>query len=292
MKKLPLILTLTCAVLMTLAVIPVFGQYSLSPDTTAKAPQDTTATPVDSAKTDSTQQDLDAAPRKVNENDIPAADEVVPEAKNVPTTGVVAQANTWLKRLLFRGKLDATEIGAYAQYQLTEWGEKVGSYGNVQARLTIYYLGSSEWQGRDAEWLQAVFQTVEGEPTTVEYDLIVPSASEIKQVYRTFYRVDGGELQSITLGTGGDQPDFDAADQPTDEGTDRIRLYSGAYDVEKSRGTAINGGQVVLYHSKSVLPLGLVRLGYGDEALTLIGTGSDAAARFDAPPPAGSTSGE
>jgi hypothetical protein len=41
----------------------------------------------------------------------------------------------------------------------------------------------------------------------------------------------------------------------------------------------------MMYRDGDVKPLGLVRLGYGDEALTLIDHGSDARPRFYVPPP-------
>ncbi len=40
-----------------------------------------------------------------------------------------------------------------------------------------------------------------------------------------------------------------------------------------------------MYRNADVKPLGLVRLGYGDQALTLTDHGSDARPRFYVPPP-------
>jgi hypothetical protein len=139
--------------------------------------------------------------------------------------------------------------------------------------------------GRDAEWMQAVYQTVEGEPTTVEYDLIVPSSSDIKKIHRILYRVDGGDIKGTDLSVASTELDYDAADSPTEEGAEQIKLYSGTFTVNKYRGSGTDGAAVVIYRSKTVPPLDIVRLGYGDEGLTLIGTGSDAAPRFDVAPP-------
>lgn len=277
MKPLYLLATLCCIALLIGTAHRTYAQYDLSPDTTKPEMQDAAQVAADSLKADSTREDT-ARLERADEN----ANPVVTAA---PTAGVVAQANTWLRRLLYRGALDATEIGAYAQYQLTPWDEKVGSYGPVEARLTVYYLGTSEWMGRDAEWLQAVYQTLEGEETMVEYDLIVPSSSEIKTVHRILYRVDRGEVKSMSFALPADQMDYDAADKPADEGAEQIKLYSGTYTIEKFRGSGTDGAGVVIYRSKTVPPLDVVRLGYGDEGLTLTGTGSDAAPRFDVPPP-------
>jgi len=291
MKTISLLVALWGVVLLSCAVPSAYGQYDLTPtpDSTHVVSKDSTKLPADSLKADSAKQDTEKQdsekPKGLNQNEIPAAGDTVPEVSEAPNSGIVPTANMWLRRLLYRGTLDASEIGAYAQYQITPWDEKVGSYGAVEARLTVYYLGTSEWMGRDAEWLQAVYQTVEGEPTTVEYDLIVPSASPIKTIHRALYRVDGGETKSVNLGMSADQLDYDAADKPAEEGTEQIKLYSGTFTVDKLRGSGTDGSNVVMYRSKTVPPLDMVRLGYGDMGLTLTGTGSDAAPRWDVPPP-------
>ncbi|HEY3294895.1 MAG TPA: hypothetical protein VGL38_05620 [bacterium] len=291
MKKTLLFAIFCCAVLLALGTRTAYAQYDLTPDTAQVAVPDTThPVPADSLKPDSAGGNAanpdSEKPRQLNNDDeIPAAPDTVPTVTAAPNSGAVALANLWLRRLLYRGHLNATEIGAYAQYQLTPWDEKVGSYGAVEARLTVYYLGSSEWMGRDAEWLQAVFQTVEGEPTTVEYDLIVPSAGDIKTVHRALYRVDGGELKALSFALPNNELDYDAADKPTEEGQDQLKLYSGTFAVSKFRGSGTDGATVMCYRSSTVPPLDVVRLGYGDAGLTLTGTGSDAAPRLDVPAP-------
>jgi hypothetical protein len=288
MKTIHLMAVLCGLLLIVNATRPAYGQYDLSPDTTGvvdttkSAPLDTTGVVEDTTQAD-TGNVLKS--KLQDDNDIPAEDETPTAASAQKSSGIEATANEWLKRMLYRGELNATEIGAYAEYQLTAWDEKVGSYGPVEARLTVSYLGSSEWMGRDAEWLQAVFQTVDAEPTTVEYDLIVPSSSQIKHVDRALYRVNDGDLKELSFAAEPGQVDYDAADNPVEEGVEQIRLYTGTYDVEKFRGSGATAAKVLIYRSKDVPPLGIVRLGYGDEGLTLTDTGSDATPRLDVPPP-------
>jgi len=85
-----------------------------------------------------------------------------------PDAMVVAKANLWIRRLLFRGWLDTSHIGAFARYQLTSWSPGIGSYGPIDARITVYYLGPTAWLGNDAEWLQVAVQTLNEEPTLIE----------------------------------------------------------------------------------------------------------------------------
>jgi hypothetical protein len=192
-------------------------------------------------------------------------------------------AQRWVKRLLFRGELDSKVIGAYAQYQLTSWSEAGGSFGPIHARVTAAYLGTTRWQDKSAEWLQAVFQSVESEPALVEFDLTVPSGMSVREVYQAYYRVNRGVIRSISFSAPAGSMDPDSSDRPAAEGAEEVRLYSGTYQTEKFRGTGEGGFDVVIYRSPSVPPLGIVRLGYGDEGLTYTGGGNDAAARFVAP---------
>jgi hypothetical protein len=246
----------------------------------AKAVSDSSKAVTDSAKAaaDTTQ----AKPaRKIFQFESPETEAAVNPAE------VLKEANRWLTRMLFRGSFDATQIGAYASYQLTAWSDGTGSYGPVEARFTIYYLGSSTWEGKDAEWLQAVYTSMDAEPTTIEYDLIVPAGNEIKTISRALYRVDHGELRAINLAPDPNSPNVDASDKPASEGAEDLKLFSGMYQTEKYHGLGDGGVEVFAYKSNATPPLNLVRLGYGDEAMTLTSAGSDAAPRFDAPPPPG-----
>ncbi|MFZ5432657.1 MAG: hypothetical protein ACOZB3_02675 [Calditrichota bacterium] len=237
----------------------VWGQYIL--------PQDT-------ARIDTTQ--------KVEQ---PVQEESLAPETIVPPMSVLEDANTWLRRALFRGTLDATHIGAYAQYQITAWREGIGSYGPVLARLTIYYLGSSEWKGRDAEWLQAVYRTMDDVPTTVEYDLIVPSSSKIDEINRLLYRVDHDEIHSTSLAVKEGQLDYDIADQPVLVSEETVHLYADTFNTEKYRGSGFNGAEVVLYKVDKLPPLGFVMMGYGERGMVYTGGGSDATPRMNVPPP-------
>jgi hypothetical protein len=271
------------------SIQPARAQFEPDRDQIKTTPYDTTkqvaadSAESDSATADSTKTKVTAPTGRTGEE----------EGGNVNLTdAAVAAANKWVRRILYRGSFDATHIGAYAQYQLTSWDEAVGSFGPVEGKLAVYYLGTSEWMGKDAEWLQLVYQSVDAEPTMVYYDLLVPSASSVKQIYRALYRVDDGQLKTANFAFPADQLDYDAADKPSEDGVETVRLYSGMYETEKSRGAGAEGSVVVIYASKDVPPLGIVRLGYGDACMTLISKGLDAAPRFDVPAPpsaAGST---
>lgn len=202
-----------------------------------------------------------------------------------PAQLALEQGNLWLRRLLFRSHPDYTLVGAYTRYQLTDWREGIGSHGPVKAKLTVYYLGSSAWMGEDAEWLQAVYQTADAEPVRVEYDLLVPSARSIKEVFRLLYRIDRGELATASLALPEGTFDYDTGDKPRAEGLERVELYSGDYPTHRFRGSGFNGAEVLIYVGDDLPPLGIVRLGYGNEGLTVTGTGVELTPRFDVPPP-------
>ena len=222
------------------------------------------------------------------ENVLPP-DSVTPTApageQTTPTENVLEQANTWLRRLLFRGELNSSHIGAYAQYQLTAWREGIGSHGPVLAQLTVYALGPTEYLGEDAEWLQAVYRTMDGEPTVVEYDLTVPPVSKVEKVFRLLCRVDHGETHSTSLAIPEGQVDYDIADRTIPISEEEMRLYSGTYRTRVLRGSGFNGAPVVIYKTDELPPFGVVILGYGEQGLTYIGGGRDGAPVFSVPPP-------
>jgi hypothetical protein len=202
-----------------------------------------------------------------------------------PDETLYKEALLWLKRLLFRGTFDARSIGAYARYQLTAWNEALGSSGAIQARLSVYYLGTTEWMGRDAEWMQAVYEVPGQEPGKVEFDLVLPQSAEIREIFRIVYRIDDGDLKSTELKPDPNALDYDAEDRPESEGSEDVRLFSGMYETEKFRGAGSDGATVIIYKSKSVPPMGVVKLGYGNLGLTLTDKGLDGSQRFEVPPP-------
>jgi hypothetical protein len=198
---------------------------------------------------------------------------------------LIGRAHQWMLRLLYRGKLDASHIGAYSRYQLTAWDATAGSFGPVEARIGVYYLGQTEWEGKDAEWLQAVYETMEDDPQQIEYDIIAARQGEKLQIDRILYRVDGGELQTLEVSVMAKQANVDASDRPMNDGAEQLDLYFGTFDTDKYVGAGLAGEEVIMYRNADVKPLNLVRLAYGDEALTLTDQGSDARPRFYVPPP-------
>jgi hypothetical protein len=237
------------------------AQYILPQDTMQKAAEDSVAAPP--PHEESTAEDsVEAAPAKISE------------------TALTAMAQTWVRRLLYRGALETKVVGAYAQYQLTAWSEISGSFGPVEARVTVSYLGSTKYKEKNAEWLQAIFQTMESEPQLVEFDLTVPAVPELRTVYQVYYRLNKGLIRETSFSLPEGAVDPDSSDRPVSEGADQVKLYAGTYEAEKYRGTGEGGVEVVIYRSPEVPPLGTVRLGYGDQGLTLTGSGDDAAPRF------------
>jgi len=223
-------------------------------------------------------------PEQEQENVLPP-DSVAPTESAQPAENVLEQANTWLRRILFRGELNSSYVGAYAQYQITSWREGIGSYGPVLAQMTVYSLGSTEYLGQDAEWLQAVYRTMDGEPTVIEYDLTVPPTAKVEKVYRALCRVDHGETRAVSLALPENQTDYDVADQATQMGEEEVRLYSGTYRTRVMRGSGFHGAPVVIYKSDDLPPLGIVVMGYGEQGMTYIGGGRDGTPVFPVPPP-------
>ncbi|MBI5059747.1 hypothetical protein HZB60_08210 [candidate division KSB1 bacterium] len=246
--------------------------------------------PLDSAKTDSVtpppvksrlQQAIEAGER--------AAEEVGTDSvrSDPASTGRIAleKAQKWVRRLFYRGWLNPTVIGGFSTYQLTFWGEGTGSYGPVDAKLTVQYLGPTEWMGKDAEWLQAAYYTMESDPELIEFDLIVPARQKITEVYRALYRIDRGELQAMTFGLPAGQIDMDAVDRPLEAGQKSVKVYAGTFDCATYRGTGDVGAEVIVSRSSDVMPLEIVVLGYGDEGLTFSANGANVTPRFKSPPP-------
>ena len=208
-----------------------------------------------------------------------------PKLGKEPYAAQLQLANSWVRRLLFRGWLDTSHIGAFARYQLTAWSQGIGSYGPIEARITAYYLGQTEWMGNDAEWLQFAVQTMDEEPILIEYDLIVPSKQKVDEIYRALYRVDRDEVKAVDLNLPENVLDYDKSDQPSEEGLEDLEFYSGIFETEVFHGSGTNGADVYIYRADKMPPFGIVVLGYGDEGLTFTSSGNDASPRFYVPPP-------
>jgi hypothetical protein len=258
----------------------VYAQYGdeNEPDTT------NTAVKADSAQADSIKADTIKAKTKEAAEGEEGGGEQEGATKPNFAAGNVEKAHEWLRRLLFRGWLNTTQIGAYSQYQLTEWSETTGSVGPVLARIFVVYLGTSSWLGKNAEWLQLVFQSMDEEPVKVEYDILLPPSIRITEVYRVLFRVDGGELKPLVLNLPPDQLDYDRVDVPVSTGEENLELYSGTYKTEKFAGSGTNGSMVTIYKG-DLQPLGIVRMGYGNQGLTVMSHGSNPEPRFNVPPP-------
>lgn len=267
---------LLIAILLAGSVRPSLAQYILPYDTLN---QDTVVSDT-VAKTDTIDvEDIDESASPAEPPRKRGAEPADPHAAQIRL------ADMWVRRLLFRGWLDTSHIGAFARYQLTSWSQGIGSYGPIEARITVYYLGSTEWMGKDAEWLQVAVQTINDEPILIEYDLIVPSKPKVDEVYRVLYRVDRDEVKTGSFNLPENIVDYDQLDMPSAEGTEDLEFYSGIYQTEVFHGSGTNGADVYIYRAEKLPPLGIVVLGYGNEGLTFTSSGSDAAPRFYSPPP-------
>ena len=153
------------------------------------------------------------------------------------------------------------------------------------AQITIQYLGSLTWLGKDAEWLQASVRVLDEEETNIDYDLIVPSAEKVTDIYRVLYRIDRGNIQTGSFVLPETVVDYDKIDQPQELDPKEIRLFAGTYETKVFSGSGSYGANVYIYRAQPLPPLGIVILGYGNYGLTLKKTGSNAAPRMNIPPP-------
>ena len=256
------LLYFACLCLIVLGAMTwVHAQYILPQDTIQQIEEDTAAVPP--PRGESTLEDsIEAAPPQITEKDL------------------ANMAQTWVKRLLFRGTLETKVIGAYARYQLTAWSEISGSFGPVEARVTVSYLGSTQHAGKKAEWLQAIFQTVESDPQLVEFDLTVPATPNVREVYQAFHRINNGAIREISFSSPDGTVDPDSSDHPVSEGVEQVRLFVGSYESEKFHGVGSGGVDVVVYRSAEIPPVSIIRLGYGNQGLTYTGGDMDAVPRF------------
>lgn len=241
----------------------------------------------------------DSADAKVDGSDNSDADTATPRRKRyeseetaaAPDTSIeqraIRTAQLWLRRLLYRGWINPTIIGAYSTYQLTDWSEATGSYGAVEGKLTIHYLGPTEWVGKDAESFQAAFQSMDEENNLIEFDLILPANQKITESYRTLMRVNRAELRVSSLALPASQIDFDVLDRPVEDGARSLKLYAGTFETTVYRGSGDDGSAVVIYRAKNIAPIEVAALGFGEQALTFASTGSNVVPRFKVPPPPG-----
>ncbi len=189
-------------------------------------------------------------------------------------------ATTWVRRLLLRGWMNPTTIGAYATYSLTSWSEGTGSYGPVEARVTMHYLGPAEWLNKEAETLQAAVQFMDAEQTLIEYDFVLPATQRVTEIYRALYRVDRGDVLPTKLELDPGQLDYDAVDKPVTAGRRIMKVYAGEFDTEMYRGSGTDGSEVIIFRSAAVPPLEILVLGYGNEGLTYSSGGNNPTPRF------------
>jgi hypothetical protein len=230
----------------------------------------------------------EAEPSNIEAND-DAATPPVSRGEYTPTIEDVAigTAKTWLRRLLYRGWVNPTIIGAYSTYQLTDWSEATGSYGGVEGRLTIHYLGPIEWMGRDAESFQAAFQALDEESNLVEFDLILPATQRVSEIFRSLMRVNRGDLRPTSFALPEGIVDYDVLDRALEAGKRDLKIYAGTFETELYRGSGTDGSEVLIHRAAKIAPLEIAILGYGAQALTYSSSGSNVVPRFRVPPTPG-----
>lgn len=210
-------------------------------------------------------------------------EEAVPEVAPGPPAADLAKR--WTRRLLLRGVLNTNHIGAFAEYQLTDWSLATGSGGPIRAYLKVVYLGPIIFLGEDAEWVQVSVRVLGEVDKRVAFDFLLPTSAEQFLPLRTLVREEGQALREISFALPAGRADYDALDNPRDVGEETVELSHGKYYCGHFRGSGEDGAPVDLFLSPEVSPYGIVVMGYGDEGLTLIRKGADATPLFDVPPP-------
>lgn len=195
------------------------------------------------------------------------------------------QALTWVRRLIYRGYLDDQTSGTSATYALTGWNETSGPYGSVIAHVTVVYLGSVSWVGKPAEWFQATYKSLDKERPSVDFDLVLAAGDKLGEAYRALWRLNKEELSAFSFALPGNEFDYDREDQPRAGEQTNLKLYSGDFPVTKYLGSGANGAKVIAYRGTDVPPLGLVRLGYGNNSLNLRDRASDVLPKLQVPLP-------
>ncbi|MBK6765782.1 MAG: hypothetical protein IPG71_05440 [bacterium] len=232
---------------------------------------------VDSLEVDTTAADSLRAPA-------PAA--VSEEAQTAAMLSKVqADAQKWVRRLLYRGYFDDEDSGVSAVYALTAWKESSGPYGPVLAHVTVTYLGAVSWLGNPAAWIQATYRSFEPGRPTVDFDIIVGTGEKLGDVYRGLWRVNKDELSAVNFKIPPGELDVDRQDQPRSEEQMELKLYAGTFPVTVYRGSGTEGEKVVAYRGAEIPPLSLVRLCYGTYCLNLRDRASDVEPKLQVPLP-------
>jgi hypothetical protein len=213
----------------------------------------------------------------------PILEEAPPET--VATTSPYNLAKLWTRRLLLRGVLNTNHIGAYAEYQMTDWSLAGGSMGPVELNLKVVYLGPVSFMGQDADWVQVSALVLGETDTKIIFDFLLPSGDKHEGPLRSLAEEEGHPVREISFALPAGAPDYDALDNPRDIGEKLVELSHGKYPCRHFVGSGDNGEQVDLFLSPQVDPYGIVVMGYGDQGLTLTGKGSDATPLLDVPPP-------
>ena len=210
-------------------------------------------------------------------------EEAAPEIP--PGPSALDLAKLWTRRLLFRGVLNTNHIGAFAEYQLTNWSHATGSAGPIQFYLKVVYLGPVIFLGQDAEWVQASVRVLGEADERVLFDFLLPVAGKRGLPLRVLLKEGSEPLREISFALPAGSADYDALDNPRDVGEELIELSHGKYYCSHFRGSGDNGAEVHLFLSPEVNPYGVVVMGYGAAGITLIRKGADATPLLEVPPP-------
>ncbi len=194
-------------------------------------------------------------------------------------------AKLWARRLLLRGILNTNIIGAWAEYQLTDWSLVRGSHGPIKLYLKIVYLGPILFLGEDAEWVQASVRVLDKMDKRLKFDFILPSSEGSALPVRALVKQEGEELREISFALDTKHVDYDALDNPRYVEEKIVELSHGKYTCGHFRGSGDDGARVELFLSPDVSPYGVVVMGYGTQGLTLIHKDTDATPLLDVPPP-------
>jgi len=194
-------------------------------------------------------------------------------------------AKLWMRRLLVRGVLNTNHIGGFAEYQLTDWSSAAGSMGPIRLNMKVVYLGSTLFNGQDAEWVQAVVRVFGESDKRIAFDFVLPSNKERSLPLRALVKGESEPLREISFAASSSGLDYDAMDSPRDMGEAVVELSHGKYLCHHFRGSGDNGELVDLFLSSEVKPYGVVVMGYGSEGLTLVRKGADATPLLEVPPP-------
>jgi hypothetical protein len=194
-------------------------------------------------------------------------------------------AKLWIRRVLLRGVLNTNQIGGLAEYQLTDWSPESGSMGPIKLSMKVVYLGSADFNGQDAEWVQAVVMVFGETDKRIAFDFVLPTDKQRSLPLRALAKEDDAPLREISFAVSSNSLDYDATDNPSDMSEEVVELSHGKYLCHHFRGSGANGEPVDLFLSSEVKPFGIVVMGYGNQGLTLIRKGADATPLLEIPTP-------